>query len=464
MKIWRIRTNVVFVTTILLMSACSSSQQINMFSNKIAFPVETKTRATGYLGCFGDMLTAYRQKGHEVDPLRLAVISVRDATDVSTVSYANSEIPSDFKDMTLGMLSRIGGPVRVVHIPTANELFDAARYGSILGKKPPYLDRFEVSHYRGDTLQIYGALTEYDRIISNKQAAADASGQFGKGSGETNLEISASGITNVARMTMDFRVVYAAVGDVVNNTSSTNTVTVYQRGSDRSFGLSIDGTSIGYNVSRSIVDARHKAIRLLIEWGLIETLGRYTLVPYWKCLPNSKNEKFITFKDLVSNNKLYDFASFNRNKPKPAKQKSPSNLIDMRDQLLLNSVISDFSNAEYLKDKTRRLVKRSEKDTSLLQRKRVTVPSASKRGKPTEKIVETKSLIEGKSTLRGNVLRLYRRDPKYAKLNNSALLKRLHQEFMKNKILDSKDTLNGEYMYIALWLNAPVQRNGRWRK
>ncbi|MCF6189277.1 MAG: hypothetical protein L3J51_02225 [Cocleimonas sp.] len=464
----RRKIGIAFSVAVFLLSACSSSQRQNEFSKEIAPPVKTKTSATNALGCFGDMLTAYRRMGSNVNPLRLAVISAKDATDVSTVTYPNSEIPSDFKDMTLGLISRIGGPIRVVHVPSANELFDAARYGSIVGKKSPFLDSFQVSHYRGDTLQIYGALTEYDRLVSGKDSSVDGSVEFGKGRGITNVEASASGITNVARMTMDFRVVYAAVGDVVNNTSSTNTVTVYQRGRDRSFGLSIDGNTIGYSVSRSVVDARHKAIRLLIEWGLIETLGRYALVPYWKCLPNSKNQKLISFKDLVSNNKLYDFQNFNRNKRQPARRKSKLGLIDMRDQLLMNSVLSDFANAEYLKNKTRRLVKRGEKDTSLVQRKTITVPDPNatkeEKDKTIEKVVETKSLIEGKSTLRRNVLTLYKRNAKYAKLSDAVLLKRLHNEFVKAKILNAKDKVNGSHMYLALWLNAPVQQNGRWRK
>jgi hypothetical protein len=467
MKPWRRKISISLATMTLMLSACSSSQVRNEFSRSIGHPVETKTNATNALGCFGDMLTTYRRSGNDVDPLRLAVISVKDATDVSTVAYRDSEIPSNFKDMTLSLVSRIGGPVRVVHVPTPDELFDAARYGSIVGKKPPFLDNFQVSHYRGDTLQIYGALTEYDRIVSSKQLESDASIEFGKGRGESNLEISTTGITNVARMTMDFRVVYAAVGDVVNNTSSSNTVTVYQRGRDRSFGFSIDGNTVGYSTSNSIVDARHKAIRLLIEWGIIETLGRYALVPYWKCLPNSKNQKIIAFKDLVSNNSFYNFQNFNRAKARKAairKVKAKSSLIDMRDSLLLNSVLSDFANAEYLKNKTRRLVERAERDTSLLQRKKVTVPSRSKKGKPTEKIVETKSLIEGKSTLRRKVLSLYRRDAKYAKLSDGVLLKRLHTKFIKAKILEPEDTLASPYTYLALWLNAPVQRNGRWRK
>lgn len=437
----------------LFLGACVSTHSYKEFSKQIELPKQTKTRATDYLGCFGDMLTSYRQGGKDLDLLRLAVVSVKDSTNVSTVSsQLPSEIPNDFTDMTLSIISRIGGPIRVIHIPGPQELFDAARYGSIPGKKPPFFETFKASHYRADTLQIYGALTEYDRLVKNTQKDGDLSIEAGGGSGITNLEISSSGVTNVARMTMDFRVVYAAVGDVVNNSSSSNTVTVYQRGLDRSFGLSVDGNSIGYGTSRSVVDARHKAIRMLIEWGLIETIGRYALVPYWKCLPNSENKPMTGFKDIVSNNSLYSFHNINL-AGKKNKSNKKSDLVDMRDKLLINAVISDFNNAEYLKQQTRRLLRRPEQDTTLIQRKSVN-----------EKIVESKSIIEGKSTLRRNLLQLYKRDKRYAKLSDIVLLKRLHNEFVKAKILSSKDPIMGEYMYTAMWLNAPVIRNARWRR
>ena len=465
----KIKSKVVLITAAVLISSCSSSQRQNEFSRQIPYPFETKTRATDYLGCFGDMLTAYRSSGAELDLLRVAVVSVKDATDVSTVTYANSEIPSDFRDMTLSLVSKIGGPIRVIHIPNSNELLDAARYANLKGIKTAFLDNFTPTHYRGDTLQVYGALTEYDRIVSSNQRELDGSAEFGGGQGITNIEASSSGIVNVARMTMDFRIVYAGLGDVVNNSSSSNTVKVYQRGHDRSFGISIDGNAIGYSSSRSIVDARHKAIRLLIEWGIIETLGKYALVPYWKCLPNSNNAQRIAFKDLVSNNNIYDFHKLNRNPRKPSNNKRNSGLRDMRDKSLLNGVLSDFYNAEYFKDQNRRLLRRPEKDTSLVERKVVQVPDPKAKGKDKgkktiSKVVESKSLIEGKSTLRKRVLSLYRKDPKYSKLSDNQLIKRLHNEFVRDKILYSKDAVNGAYTYIALWLNAPVQRNARWRK
>lgn len=443
---------IILITIIILgLTACSVNSSSHNFSNSLEYPTQNKTKATDYMGCFGDMLTTYRKSGNELNLLRLAVVSVTDSTNVSTTqSNFPSEIPSDFTDMALSITSKIGGPIRIVHIPSSQELFDAARYGAIPGKKPPFLNTFNATHYRNDTLQLYGALTEYDRILNNKTRDGDLSVEAGKGSGITNLEISATEVVNVARMTMDFRVAYAAAGDIVNNSSSSNTITVYQRGSDRSFGLSIDGNSIGYGSSSSVVDARHKAIRLLIEWGLIETLGRYTLVPYWKCLPNSKNSQLVNFKDLIDSNNFYNFQT---KRASVIKKPHRGRLVDMRDKTLMNSVISDFHNAEYLHDATRKLVRRPEKNTKLIQR---TIVAG--------KTVDTQSTIEGKSILRKQLLDTYRREQQYSKMSDDQLLNRLRKKFIKAKVLDSKDSLLSANTYVALWLNVPIIKGARWRK
>ena len=71
----------------------------NEFSNHSEYPSVTQTRATNILACFGDMLTAYRTNGNTLNPLRLAVIDVKDATNVSSTSYPDSEIPNNFTDI-----------------------------------------------------------------------------------------------------------------------------------------------------------------------------------------------------------------------------------------------------------------------------------------------------------------------------------------------------------------------------
>lgn len=452
MRDWRRKITVVSMTTILL-SACSVAERQNEFSRHLEYPSQTQTRATNFLGCFGDMLTTYRTNGSSVTPLKVAIIDVKDATNVSSASYPDSEIPNNFTDMTLGLVSRIGGPIRVSHIPTSSELLDAARYKSI-DPTGSMLGNFRPSHYNFSRIQLYGALTEYDRILDSKKRNLDGGFEVGGGSGTTDINITASKVRNVARMTMDFRIASANVGDVVNNSSSTNTVQVYQYGNDLQFGISVDGQSIGYSHEKSVVDARHKAIRLLIEWGIVEALGRYTYVPYWKCLPNSDNPKQIGYKDLVSSNQLYNFHDFNRGNQTKLRNKSKLSLVDMRDKLLINAVMSDFINAEYVDNEgIRKLVKRREKDTTLVQRSVVG-----------GKTVDSKSVIDGKETVRRDVLAHYRRDSKYAKLSDSELLKRLHSEFVAARILNPKDNMMGMDTYVALWLNVPVIKGARWRK
>ncbi|WP_299873902.1 hypothetical protein [uncultured Cocleimonas sp.] len=454
MKEWRKKITILSFTA--LISSCSTSNIQNEFSKHLEYPTDTKTRATNYLGCFGDMLSTYRTNGNNVAPLKLAVIDVKDATNISSSAYPDSEIPNNFTDMTLGLITRIGGPIRISHIPNSNEILDAARYKNLNNSKnSSYLGGYKASHYNYATIQLYGALTEYDRIIRNRKNSSTGSFEFGSGSGETNLEATSNKVTNVARMTMDFRIANAHIGDIVNNSSSTNTVQVYQKGNDLSFGLSIDGNSIGYSRERSVVDARHKAIRLLIEWGIIEALGRYTYVPYWKCLPNSDNKRQIGFKDIISSNKMYDFHNFNRGNSRVVlRKKSKVSLVDMRDKLLINQVMSDFVNVEYVDDDgVRKLLKRPEKDTTLVQRRVVN-----------GKVVDSKSIIDGKATVRRDILAHYRKDRSYSKLSDSALLKRLHSDFVKARIISSNDNMLSANTYLALWLNVPIEKGARWRK
>ena len=447
---WRRKLTVICITV--LISACSVSSTTNKFSKHSEYPSVTQTRATNILACFGDMLTAYRTSGNTVNPLRLAVIDVKDATNVSSASYPDSEIPNNFTDMTLGLVSRIGGPIRVSHIPSSRELLDAARYKNISSDGSSFLGKYRPSHYGYSTIQLYGALTEYDRIIRNTKRSTEGSFEVGGGTGETNLEATSNSVNNVARMTMDFRIASAHVGDVVNNSSSTNTVQVYQKGNDLSFGLSVDGNSIGYSTERSVVDARHKAIRLLVEWGIVEAIGRYAYVPYWKCLPNSYNRSQIGFKDVVASNNLYNFN--NRIiRAKSIHKNTNKNLVDMRDKLLINAVMSDFQNAEYVDDGIRKLVRRPEQNTPLVQRKIVD-----------GKVVDRKSTIDGKATLRRDLLSQYRVDARYAKMSDSVLLKTLHQEFIKAKIINKKDSINGLNTYMAIWLNVPVKKGARWSR
>jgi hypothetical protein len=447
------RKGLLVITVAALINGCAVSTSTNEFSKKLDFPKKTKTSITDYMSCFGDMLTEYRYAAGNgvVEPLRIAIVSVNDSTNVSTVQYPNSEIPNDFTNMALSIASKIGGPVRLVHIPKDNEIVSAYQYGATPGKKAPFFNTYAASHYRQDTIQVYGALTEYDRFIRNARRSRDASVEVGGGTGETELEFSRFDDKNTARMTMDFYTAHGFVGDIVNHSSSTNTIQLFQRGHDRSYGISVDGNALGYAVSHSIVDARHKAIRLLIEWGMIETLGKYEYVPYWKCLPNSKNEAITQFKDITGDSNVINFASLQTLESNHENDtEEDSNLIDKRDKDLMLSVRSSYEYAEYVDDKIREHVPRPLEPTA-------TEIVDSQSGKTFNvQFVSKKEMLMG-------ILKLYQKNSaEYNAMGLDVVLEMLHDKFIKDNILSESDDKFSSNMYLALWLNAPVRRNARW--
>ncbi|WP_251359072.1 hypothetical protein [Kangiella sp. TOML190] len=449
-----VKKGLLCVATAALINGCSYQKSSSRFSEKLEFPKATKTALTDHIGCFGDMLSEYRfaSGNGKIDPLRIAVVSVRDKTAISTVQYPNSEIPNDFTEMALSVAAKIGGPVRLVHIPKEEEVVISYQYGATPGKKTPFFNNYAASHYRADTIQIYGALTEYDRFIKNKRRTRDASFEVGGGSGETELEYNNSSDKNTARMTMDFYTAHGFVGDIVNHSSATNTIDLYQQGYDQSFGISVDGNSLGYAISHSIVDARHKALRLLVEWGLIETLGKYEYVPYWKCLPSSNNQQFTKFKDFVGGGDVINFTDlqFQEDPTEAPVVRNDKTLYDKRDRDLMMAVKANFEYAEYVEDKTRQHVRRP------IDNNPVTLTNQQTGKQFQVQFPSKRQLVEGLGKL------FQKNVAYYHNMNDRAVLDDLYGKFVQNGVLDSSDDIYGSNMYLALWLHAPVRKNARW--
>lgn len=96
-------------------------------------------------------------------------------------------------------------------------------------------------------------------------------------------------------ISMDMYVVETATGRILQETSTANTMVITKESRSGEVGGKIFtlGLSFSKDVSRS--EGVGATYRTLIELGLIETLGKFTRVPYWKCLDNesSSNPEFI---------------------------------------------------------------------------------------------------------------------------------------------------------------------------
>ncbi len=446
---------------ILFLISCSSVEQKVVLNDSTPLPAKRKTILTDRLACFGDMLADYstiNQEKNRVKPLSVSIMSVKDATGISTMS--NREIPSDMTDLALGVATNIGGSLRITHIPGSQELFDLARVSSMAKEGTAQIGTLKYDHYNSGIL-LYGSLTEYDRVIASEKNGYNVGAEAGGGSSETDLNLSKSSIANLARMTMDFRVVNTHTKDLVNHASSTNTVYLHQKGKDFSLGLSIGGQSIGGAQSYTEVDARHAAIRLLIELGLVESIGKYTEVPYWKCLPPRSNSE---------------------------KEDSPDDMLKEReDKDLISKVRMDYEYGEYLVNGQLMHRPRTEGATTISvfevkNKKEVTKDKTFEfsNGEKINTIDACKKLtllydassceyksdlitIAGKKDKRSRILYLYKKNQEeFSGMSNHNLLKSLHDDFIRGHLISSEDKITSSNMYMALWKNAPIQGGARW--
>lgn len=85
-------------------------------------------------------------------------------------------------------------------------------------------------------------------------------------------------------LSMDMSIGEAASRRILPETSTANTMIITKGGRGGEAGGKIGKMGMSFNLDLSKSEGVGAATRTLVELSLIETLGRFTKVPYWKCL------------------------------------------------------------------------------------------------------------------------------------------------------------------------------------
>jgi hypothetical protein len=85
-------------------------------------------------------------------------------------------------------------------------------------------------------------------------------------------------------ISMDMSVGEAATRRILPETSTSNTMILTKAGKSGEAGGKVMKLGLSFNLDISRSEGIGAASRTLIELGLIETLGKFTRVPYWRCL------------------------------------------------------------------------------------------------------------------------------------------------------------------------------------
>lgn len=256
-----------------LITGCSNPKNVDIKLKKEKI-TKKQTNYTASLDIFGRMTEIYASRS-----TRIQSKGVTD--DTGTAQSTGGEIPIDITEMIKTAINKIGGKVQYIdYDPSHMSNMRALGYSSFNNKIIP-------------TLVVSGGITEYDRSLDVRGSGSDFGGEGTFQGQKIGLDMGDSEKESRSNITIDISLIDFQTWAMIPKMSSTNTVSVYSGMASSEIGFSIAAVTFGLNGNVKKVQGRHAAVRLLVELSVIEVVGRYLDLPYWKVLPNGKEDKVV---------------------------------------------------------------------------------------------------------------------------------------------------------------------------
>jgi len=218
------------------------------------------------------------------------MIMGKDITDFTGLSqFGFGEIPRDITEMTKSSLNAIGG--NVVYIPYSPVFINnqmVTGYSNFQGKYIP-------------DIVLSGGITEFDRGLETRGASTD----FGVTTkpfnvneswvpGDTiSVDYNQENKDSLARITLDFNLLDFKTMSGVARMQTVNSINVYKAVAEKELGFTIFGPSFGLKGTVKKVQGRHAAVRLLVQTSVLQIVGKYLYLPYWKLIPEMKPDPVV---------------------------------------------------------------------------------------------------------------------------------------------------------------------------
>jgi len=181
-------------------------------------------------------------------------------------------LPSDLYTMISTSIGKVGR--EVVFVPfDANYVMSEASTGGRIERVFP-------------EAVIAGGITGFDKDMIEKDRKGQASGGWAGASGSAKYNAG----EGVSRITLDLSVLDYKTQSGFPGVLSSNAIVVRK---DR-FGWGVSGSYMGcggsFDSSVKTKQGVHAALRFLVEFSVLELLGKYFEVPYWKCLEGANED------------------------------------------------------------------------------------------------------------------------------------------------------------------------------
>jgi len=281
----KINTLLLMVPVTMLMVACGPKDvDVELPETLPDVKVTSYTQALADLG----LMT-------EIYATGVAKIQSEDITDHTGASGASGgEIQRNITEIMKSTLNSIGG------------------YVTFIEYDPSYIQNQMVTGYSNfddkmiPDVVITGGITEFDRGLETRGEGLDvaAEADFTNApswapSKKVGFDYSDSSKAGKARITLDFNMKDFKTLAGISRMNTVNSMEVHKAVRNQEVGITIFGPTFGAKGSIKKVQGRHEAVRLLVQASMIQMVGKYLMLPYWRLLGDDNDPDSIIVRSLT---------------------------------------------------------------------------------------------------------------------------------------------------------------------
>ncbi|OGV34209.1 MAG: hypothetical protein A2020_04290 [Lentisphaerae bacterium GWF2_45_14] len=276
----------------------TSDEEVKEMDNEIAQSMTAKkTPYDEALRQFGMMLDAYN------------ISEVRVQSKLISNQTAEKELPDDVSRMLISAVNKISK--KVVYIPyDPSYVLNEANTGGDIARALPQI-------------VLSGGITEFDKDLIEKGRELKAEASVQKGDYGSNYSHDGGAgyqaESGVSRITLDLQLLNYKTQTYLPGIQGINSVNIRKTKLGWGVGYFFQGSGMSFQYSLQQKQGKYQALRLLVELSVLEVMGKYFDIPYWKCIPGMPadnamisriREEFASLDDARQNFFIKEYAYF----------------------------------------------------------------------------------------------------------------------------------------------------------
>ena len=244
-------------------------------------------RATVYdesLKKFGLLLEAYNISGTKVQ------------SKVISNDTAEKTLPDDVSKIMATSLNKMGRSIIYIPYDPSYVINESTTGGNINRALPDVV--------------VAGGITEFDKDLIEKGRDLKTEGQVQKGDWGSKYNYDGGAGykagSNLSRMTLDLNLLDYKTQASISGIQVSNTINIRKTNLGWSVGAYFQGCGLSFDYALKKQQGIYSALRMLVELSVLEVLGKYFEIPYWRCLEGAKPDEAMCIRLLEEFNDLQE--------------------------------------------------------------------------------------------------------------------------------------------------------------